>query len=238
MDYAEIPVKEKVKALHVREQGSIEVYQESPAEYPLKVFLNDSYYSTLNCTPQYLKELVVGNLYAEGYFEHYSQVSKLESEPENQRAEIVVEMEKVIKLPIQLFRPVQVSIAALRKIAKTAEISPGLKNISGVKCAGLYKAGKETVKAEDISSLNAADKVIGYCLMRGIELKDKVFFLNDRITSDILSKVIRAGITVVLSQITPTDLSIKIALDTGIVLVSLEGENLNIFTNPHKTDLT
>ncbi len=237
MDNPGLPFTERVKVINIREQGSFETFTEAISEYPLKIFLNDSYYTTINCTPQYLKELVVGNLFSQGYFVHYSQIFMFDLEPENQRAEIVVDMEKIIKLPIQLFKPAQVSLDTLRKIADSVGKTTAFKNTSGIKLAGIYKAGKETFKAEDFSALNATDKVIGYCLMRGIELKDKIFFLNDRITSETLSKVIRAGITVVLSQTTPTDLTINMAEESGIALIGFAGEDINIFANPQKTDL-
>ena len=85
---------------------------------------------------------------------------------------------------------------------------------------------------KDIGRHNAADKLIGHCLVNGLELKDKILVFSGRISSEIIKKVARAQIPMILSVSAPTDLAIKIAKNLNITLVGfVRGKKMNIYND-------
>jgi FdhD protein len=56
-----------------------------------------------------------------------------------------------------------------------------------------------------------------------------------RLSSEIVSKCSRWGISVLASRAAPTDLAIEIAETTGMTLVGfVRGDRMNIYTNPQR----
>jgi len=89
---------------------------------------------------------------------------------------------------------------------------------------GVHEAAIATKKGilffyEDIGRQNAIDKVFGKCLMEGIDTKDKILITSGRISSEMMFKIIRRNISVVVSEATPTDIAILLAKKLAINLI-------------------
>ncbi len=86
--------------------------------------------------------------------------------------------------------------------------------------------------AEDIGRHNAVDKVIGCCLLEGIDFSGKIMLTSGRLSSEIASKCARWGIPLIASRTAPTDMAVKIADEAGITVVGfLRGRRLNVYTH-------
>jgi FdhD protein len=103
----------------------------------------------------------------------------------------------------------------------------------GVHAAALADKEKILIYSEDIGRHNAVDKVFGKCLLEEISCEDKLLLLSGRISSDILAKASKSGMSIIISRSAPTSLAVKNALKLGITLVGFaRGSKMNIYSFP------
>jgi FdhD protein len=101
-----------------------------------------------------------------------------------------------------------------------------------VHSAALCENGKILVFSEDIGRHNAMDKVFGECLMKGIPTEDRLVVTSGRISSEILLKVARRQVPILISKSAPTSLGVKLAERLGITLVGfVRGKRANVYAN-------
>ncbi|RKX66989.1 hypothetical protein DRP44_03060 [candidate division TA06 bacterium] len=108
------------------------------------------------------------------------------------------------------------------------------KTTGGVHVCALYdEKGGLLFFFEDLSRRNAFDKVIGKAMKDEISLLNKIIITSGRMSSDIVYKVARSGISTIISKSAPTDLAIKKAREFKINMIGfLRGNRFNIYTNP------
>lgn len=103
----------------------------------------------------------------------------------------------------------------------------------GVHAAALANKEKILIYFEDIGRHNAVDKVFGKCLLDQISCEDKMLLLSGRISSDILAKASKSGVSIIVSRSAPTSLAVKNAQKLGITLVGFaRGSKMNIYSFP------
>lgn len=108
----------------------------------------------------------------------------------------------------------------------------------GVHAAALTDGQTILLFAEDIGRHNAVDKVIGKAFLGGIPLEDKILVSSGRVSSEIMSKAIRAGIPMLVSRAAPTCRSVSAAEDAGVTLIGFaRGERMNIYSHPWRVAL-
>ena len=85
---------------------------------------------------------------------------------------------------------------------------------------------------EDIGRHNALDKILGRAMMNDIPLENKIVLTSGRISTEIVSKVARRGIPVIVSRSAPTSAAIEQAQTLGMTLVGFaRGSKFNVYTN-------
>jgi FdhD protein len=76
------------------------------------------------------------------------------------------------------------------------------------------------------------DKAVGYCLLRGIPLQDKVLMSTGRASYDMVVKAVRMGIPIIASISSPTSLAVELADAWNCTLLGyLRGKKLNVYTH-------
>jgi len=86
--------------------------------------------------------------------------------------------------------------------------------------------------SEDIGRHNAIDKVFGECLLTDILMDDCMIITSGRVPSEILLKVARGKIPIIISMAAPTSLGVRLADDFGITLIGfVRGKRMNVYTN-------
>jgi FdhD protein len=110
------------------------------------------------------------------------------------------------------------------------------REIGGVHAAAVFaQDGRAIILAEDIGRHNAMDKAIGYCLLRGLPMHDKVLVTSGRASYEMVTKAVRAGIPIIASVSAPTSLAVQLAQDRGLTLVGyLRGSRMNVYTHPDR----
>jgi len=249
---------EKISIAQFTEEGRRNVEDVFAREFPLTIILNDQELATLLCSPQDLGYLAVGFLYSEGLLESKNEIKKILVDDKRG----VVRLETVRDKGFQdtLFKKVIISSAsgkgsslynaadaATQKVESPMKISAGevsalveqfqhgsqLYLATGcVHSAALCDTENILVFTEDIGRHNAIDKVFGKCLLEDIPTDERVVITSGRISSEVLRKVARKRIPIIISISVPTNLGVRIADDLGITLVSsVRGKRMNVCAN-------
>jgi FdhD protein len=102
----------------------------------------------------------------------------------------------------------------------------------GVHAAALCDRQDVIVFQEDIGRNNAIDKMFGKCIMENIPVEERIVVISCRISSEILLKIARRKIPVVISKSPPTDYGVKLADEMGITLLGfVRGKRMNAYTH-------
>jgi FdhD protein len=263
----EQPVYVSREVWHVEHDRMSPVEDAVVTEYPVTVMLNQTEFATLVCSPEYIEDLIVGFLAAEGVIERYDDIRSVRIVETTGHA--YVDTHKVNKFN-QMFHSKRYITSCCGKSrqsyyfysdAKTAKTiaSTDLKistddcfrlmqsmqqaaalfqNTGGVHNAALCDKNGIVISRMDIGRHNALDKIYGYCLKHSIAADDKIMVFSGRISSEILLKVAKIGCGIVLSKSAPTELALQLAEELGITAVGfIRSRSLNVYTRPERIEL-
>lgn len=231
-------------------------------ESPLTIFLNDEELVTLLCTPEDIKFLAVGFLAAEGLLAGKDDIAKIVTDED--KGVVWVETVKNREMARDMVfkrlitsacgkgttfynvvdasacQPVSsdVTITADQALHLAEEMqrhSLLYKDTGGVHNAALADSGKILIFGEDIGRHNAIDKIYGRCILEGIPIHDKIILTTGRISSEILLKVVKNQIPVIISRSAPTTLAVNLARKLGITVVGFaRGKRMNIYSHEER----
>lgn len=228
-------------------------------EFPVTIVLNNQELVTILCSPENLDCLAVGYLCSEGFLKSKDEIKKIMVD--DQRG--VVRLDTVAAQEIAqdaLFKRLITSgcgrgasfystaDVASQKVKSETKISTDevftlvseFQHTSGVYLAthGVHSAALADVKgilvfSEDIGRHNAIDKVFGRCLLEDIPVNDKVLITSGRISSEIVHKVAKRGVPIIVSVSVPTDLGVKLAADLALTMIGSvkSRKRMNVYAN-------
>lgn len=229
-------------------------------EKPYTLFLNDTEFVTLVCSPGNIQELAIGLLCAEGILRQREDL--LEVKIHEGDGLVWVETKEKESAAVQTFlkrflttccgrgraafyflndaremRPVEaklsVSAEQICRLSRKLEDSSLLfAATGGAHAAALCTQDDILLLFEDIGRHNALDKIFGRCFLGGIETDDKLIVFSGRVSSEILVKVARMRVSVLVARGAPTDLALEMAEGLGITVVGFaRGEKMNVYTH-------
>lgn len=106
----------------------------------------------------------------------------------------------------------------------------GYKEHGGSHTAGLFGPGGLELVVEDIGRHNTIDRVAGESLLADIPTKGKAILTSGRISSEMLVKCSRLGVSVAASRTSPTELAVSLAQEANIAVCGyVRREQLRIF---------
>jgi FdhD protein len=224
-------------------------------EVPLNVTLNNQEIATLFCSPINLEYLALGFLLSQGLVKSKEEIKKIAVE--EHKGEVKVETDGTKGSAELLSRRAITSsggkelfhslVINQKKVASKIQISPSeifalMKEFQH--CSEVYKATGGTHSAalcdtkgilafsEDIGRHNAIDKVFGECLLKDIPTDDHIIITSGRVSSEILLKVAKRNVPIIISISAPLELGVKLADDLGITLIGfVRGRRMNIYAN-------
>lgn len=216
------------------------------AEHHIRVFLNARLAMQLVCTPEHLDELVVGRLYTEGLIEAPDEILGLHICKKGLEAKVLLPEDSVSCLrredaetvsscctdnrvlfagaewALPHLSPIPWQEEQVRTLAEFAlREAPLYQATQAVHSCALGRDGELLCLREDLGRHNALDKVIGCALLQGLDLSACMLFTTGRLPTDMLRKVIRAGIPLLISKTYPTELSVSLAKGAGLTLVTV-----------------
>lgn len=106
----------------------------------------------------------------------------------------------------------------------------------GVHTVALSLGGAEpALIRDDVGRHNGADKVVGRALSDGLDLSASILITSGRISSEIVHKARRAGISILVSLGAPTHQAVLQARDLNITLVGFARQaRFSIFSAPER----
>ncbi|MEN8212654.1 MAG: formate dehydrogenase accessory sulfurtransferase FdhD [Thermodesulfobacteriota bacterium] len=104
-----------------------------------------------------------------------------------------------------------------------------------VHSAGLCDPSKILFYYEDIGRHNALDKLAGDTLLNGVETQNKIATLSCRMSLEIIGKIIKTGIPIVISNAAPTLSAVELANEAGLTMIGFARSNrFNIYTHSQR----
>ncbi len=227
-------------------------------ETTLTLILNGWELVTLVCSPGEFRELAVGFLCYEGVLQKREDLKSIEiSEDEGLVRVETGQARPAEKLSGQFIASgcgrgrvsfhVTSDTSGVSPVNPCLTITPGeifylsnqLEKCSAIfqKTGGTHSAALCTAKEvvlfyEDVGRHNAVDKIYGRCFLEDIPLTDKLLVFSGRISSEILTKVAKMGLPLIISRSAPTELTANLAKELGITVVGFAREGrFTIYTH-------
>lgn len=250
---------EKIPILRLTDEGQSSLDDVVVREFPLTIIFNNQELVTLLCSPKDLNYLAVGFLFSEGLISSKVEIKKVLVD--DQRGVIRVEtvdgntadselifkrlitsgcgrgaafysaadVQDHMKVESQIQMSAQDVLTMVKEFQQRSEV---FKATGGVHSAALCDTKSILLFNEDIGRHNAIDKIFGECLLKDIATDDHVVITSGRISSEILLKVAKRNIPILISKSAPTDLGVKLANDLGVTLLGfVRGKRINAYTN-------
>jgi FdhD protein len=228
-------------------------------EVPYALVVNDQEIIKFVCTPEYVKSLSVGYLFSQGLIHDVKKIETIVIEGN------VIEM-TISQLDLNVNNKTimssgERSIAGDDLMDEQVGLEPDNHQITPARIYSLadklFKNSKLHAATggvhngaltaftgdfyefrKDVGRHNVADKLIGYCLLNNIPFDDKILVFSGRISSEILKKVIRARLPMMISVAAPTTVAIELAKKYNITLVGfVRGQKMNVYHDPGRINL-
>ena len=211
-----------------------------PVEEVITLCVNGRPLIRLMCTPVQLEELAIGFLFNQGLIEAPDEVAAVELRDGDRCLD--VRLHHDIEIPrLRVFAsgysggatfedvthvhylvqsglrvtPRQVT----RLIAEFSRATGLYRRAGGVHGAALAGGEQLLCVVEDVGRNNALDKIAGFCMRKDWSTRDRILLTSGRVSSEILHKVARMGVPVVISHKSPTSLAVQLAQAWSITLI-------------------
>jgi len=228
-------------------------------ESALTIILNDHELTTLLCSPTDLRYLAIGFLFSEGLLKSKDEIKRITVDERRGVVRVETEGDGVpdgdavfkrfitsgcgrgasfysaadVQGQAKVESTLQVSASdVLALVQEFQHRSETFRATGGVHSAALCDARDILVFSEDIGRHNAIDKILGKCLLDGIAANDRIVVTSGRISSEILLKVVRRNIPLVVSKSAPTSLGLRLGADLGVTIIGfVRGKRMNVYTH-------
>ncbi len=231
-----------------------------PVEQAVTLIVNGKPWMIMSCTPAMIAELAVGFLYNERLINSAEDITRVHA------CETADFVEIDTALPInkpttwikttgcgggqtaqrleQSEKPSlnEVALSAetvARSLAQFLETQHAQTSSRGIHCSAISDGEKILVLAGDIGRHNTLDKLMGFILLREPSQKPSILLTTGRISSEMLQKSARMGVSVVISLTSPNTTTVELAQEMGITLIGYaRGSRFNVYSHPERfTDL-
>jgi FdhD protein len=226
-------------------------------EFPLTLYLNQDEWLTLLCSPDHLEELTYGFLKSEGMIKMAGDIQHLTVDRQKGHGYISLfdlnpltkalhgrrtqtagcgkgitfySVLDTVSMPM-VQSDLLVTMDQLSQLMRLFNgSSPVFQETGGVHSCALCTPEEILWVMEDIGRHNALDKLIGKAMLAQISLEDKLLLTSGRVSSEILLKCARVGLSTVVSRSAPTQLAVEEAKKLQMTLVGfLRGRKGNIY---------
>ena len=215
-----------------------------PNEMMLSVFVNRKELVTILCTPEKLNSLVIGFLRSEGFISCLDDIALMRVCPEGSMVDVRL-THQLSDIPsrriltsgcgsgisfetgtnvqpissCRVFSPTQISssIRSIQRQPESQRENGGMRR--GVHISALSDGNEILVQADDIGRHNTLDKILGECMLKRIATEDLLLVTTGRISSEMLSKVAKMGVPVVVSLNSATNRAVQRGAELGIAIV-------------------
>jgi FdhD protein len=218
------------------------------SEISLKIWINGTEYGSLLCINELQREMACGFLFNEGVINSFDDIKNIDFN--ESYLTVNVDLNKNISLNVaDSFRSVTSGCGKknesteqfrLKDIVENMKVfndePPIFKAYGGVHGAK-YVSSDFSVLVEDIGRHNCIDKIAGIMLEKNVK-RNGIMFVSGRISSEIITKIVRMEIPVIVSRSTPTVPAIKLAQKYGVTVIGyLRGESGIIYSGRERVSV-
>ena len=210
-------------------------------EHSLLINVNGAAWASLVCTDTNLVELVAGHLLSCGLIEEKGDIARIDFCETKRKADIFLNreiswtkkekseasccpknerfLEAADALPLKKLAPHPCEPEWVFNLAKAFSNESAIhKWPAGTHSCILAKKGEPIFAAEDIGRHTALDKALGWMLLNDVPREDVMLYTSGRVPVDMVEKVVRAGVGVLVSKSVPTAESVALAKEYGLKL--------------------
>jgi FdhD protein len=213
-------------AMRVDDDRVTETIDDVCIEESFQLYLNNEFIGELIASPAQLEELGAGHVICEGLASGVSgvQVSgdeiRVHAEAPDEKcttkSSVTIEKEHIYEVMDSI-------------------ISEIWERTGGAHCSALFSDGRLIARSEDIGRHNTVDKVVGYAILKNIDLSTCVLGCSGRQPAMMVSKAANAGIPIVISRSAPTDKGIRTADLAGVTLICFaRGDRFTVYAHPDR----
>ena len=231
-------------------------------EAPVSLTVNGEVWLTFMCTPNQLEALAVGFLFNEGIIKDFSEVADVRvcehgdnvdvwlnhnvDKPERwmrtsgctggvTSVEARVDPELADRQDSMVLSPEQIPL--LLEMLNSDQTL--YRQTGGVHTSVLTNGEERILATEDIGRHNTLDKLAGQMLMNEIMPNERVILTTGRISSEMMQKAIRLGVSVIISRTSPSSMSVELAEKQGITLIGYaKRHRINVYTHPERVNFS
>lgn len=227
-------------------------------EVPLTIHYNSEEIATLLCSLSQTEELVLGFLLNEGFIRLPEDVSEIRYDPADHlvwvegkpcllqkelmskrfvsaccgksRASFCFANDALMVKPLTSALNISLS-EAYHYVHFLESHLPLFQATGGVHSGGIGYQGQTILTSYDIGRHNVFDKLYGSAFRSGLNLENSVAFFSGRVSSEILLKVAKMKVPILIARGAPTDLALSQATSLNISVIGFAREQrLNIYT--------
>ena len=251
----------KLPILRVVGQDTNEIEDVVVREHSAAIVLNNREVVTLLCSPTKLEYLAAGFLLSEGLLTRRDDISTMKITGDGQRSMVRVETKEPGEVAKYVSSARLIASSGGRgvssdskaepknqiKVESHVKISPDqvlalveefhqrslvFAATGGVHSAALCTTEGVLVFSDDIGRHNAIDRVFGECLLKDIATDERLIVTSGRVSSEILLKVARRNVPIIISVSAPTDVAVQLADSSGVTLVGfVRGSRMNVYAH-------
>ncbi|MCL2116570.1 MAG: formate dehydrogenase accessory sulfurtransferase FdhD [Methanobrevibacter sp.] len=244
----------KVEAFIWRNGTYIKKEEEIVSDETITLVINDTLKRNFSISPESLKDFAIGYMLGENLINSVDNIENLEIEDNEIIATIDLEdfyIRKELIAGSDCFGGWRSKIDMINKVDSdlTLDGKDLLKNMEemnenafiwkktgGTHIASLInKKNNEFISREDISRHVAVDKVIGAAARKKLNFKDSYIIYSGRMPADVLIKIARVGIPIIVSNAAPTLSGYSVANEAKITMIGFIRENkFNVYTHENR----
>ncbi|MFS1512829.1 formate dehydrogenase accessory sulfurtransferase FdhD [Chengkuizengella sp. SCS-71B] len=239
-----------------------EVSDDIAIEFALTIKINGKEFATLVCTPTHLKELIIGFLAGEGLIRSIEDIRDINIDINTGFAFIELKNKSInvsdfnekrfvgsccgksrqfyfqndVKTAKTINSKVSMTVSqCLNLMSLLEDQSKHFKKTGGVHQGALCNRTEILIFQSDIGRHNVLDKIYGQCLLQKMTFHEKCIVFSGRISSEVLLKVAKIGVGLIISKSAPTNLALDLADDLGITVIGfVRGSKINVYTHSER----
>jgi FdhD protein len=239
-DEEKITMKRGILRVDLGKDTIEQVEDEVASETSLQLYIDNKPFTAFTCSPNKIKELVIGNLLTQGMISRPEEVKHLQIRKGKVKVRLqqetdvhsrIAEKAKKREATRDFVTSPETILNAVKVLDTKAVV---FKRTGGTHAATLLDdKGEVLVSSEDIGRHNAVDKVIGEAALKRIDLRRVLLASTGRLSSEIVTKAAKVGVPVIVSLGPPTDRGVKVAERNGLTLIGFaRDKRFNLYTHP------
>ncbi len=233
-------------------------------EKPLHLFVNNTYWATILCSPLSLKEMAIGHLLSEGVLKSTSEIDGIYLKESEDACHVTVKTDLKVEDRIRLSRlhtrivtsacgggsPYQYKrhpSKVVSRLTVRAEVvfnsvsqlnfkAELFRKTGGVHAAAICNSdGSIIALAEDVGRHNAVDKAIGIAALNNTVFDQCFLASSGRLSGDVVFKTAQVGLPIAASLASALSSGIETAKQANLTLAGfVRGKRMNIYTFPER----